>query len=122
MKTMKITVEDCKLDSKTGKYLWMGREETRYVLDGEDRIQFVLAILCGETTPEVCCPLSRARDCLVWCSEIMLSMQWLEVAPPKMSWVLPKCFFFNCRKGLENFTSFYRKVVIDGICVGNVVN
>lgn len=33
MKTNKIKVEDRKLDPETGKYLWIEREETKYVLE-----------------------------------------------------------------------------------------
>lgn len=44
-------VEDRKFNPETGKYLWVEREETKYVLEDEDRMQFVFEILRGETTP-----------------------------------------------------------------------
>jgi len=52
MKTKKIMVEDRKFNPETGEYLWTEREETKYVLEDEDRMQFVFDILRGETTPE----------------------------------------------------------------------
>ncbi len=52
MKTKKIKVEDRTIDPETGKYLWTEREETKYVLEDEDRMQFVFEIRRGETTPE----------------------------------------------------------------------